>query len=69
MVNINKSIIFKYNHKHKIKIMKEITQEEFEKLPMNEQMFRWQLFIESEGYQKNLTKKRITELKKKFKVD
>jgi len=49
--------------------MKEITQEEFEKLPMNEQMFRWQLFIESEGYQKNLTKKRIIELKKKFKVN
>jgi hypothetical protein len=49
--------------------MKEITQKEFEKLPMNEQMFRWQLFIESEGYKKNLTKKRITELKKKFKVD
>jgi hypothetical protein len=49
--------------------MKEITQQEFEKLPMNEQMFRWQLFIESEGYKKNLTKKRIAELKKKFKVD
>jgi hypothetical protein len=49
--------------------MTEITQKEFEKLPMNEQMFRWQLFIESEGYQKKLTKKRIAELKKKFKVD
>ena len=49
--------------------MKEITQEEFEKLPMNEQIFRWQLFIESEGYAKNLTNKRIAELKKKFKVD
>jgi hypothetical protein len=49
--------------------MNEITQQEFEKLPMNEQMFRWQLFIESQGYQKKLTKKRITELKKKFKVN
>ncbi len=55
--------------KQKHKTMKEITQQEFEKLPMNEQMFRWALFVESEGYQKNLTKKRITELKKKFKVD
>lgn len=49
--------------------MERITSEEFEKLPMNEQMFRWQLFIESEGYQKNLTKKRINELKKQFKVN
>lgn len=47
----------------------EITQSEFEKLPMNEQEFRWALFIESEGYAKNLSKKRIEEIAQKFNVN
>ena len=46
----------------------EITQSEFEKLPMNEQQFRWALFIESDGYAKNLSKKRIEEIAEKHKV-
>lgn len=45
-----------------------ITQTEFEKLPKNEQAFRWQLFIESKGYEKNISKKRLKELSEKFKV-
>ena len=45
-----------------------ITQSDFEKLPMNEQQFRWALFIESDGYAKNLSKKRIEEIAEKYKV-
>jgi hypothetical protein len=45
-----------------------ITEKEFDKLPKNEQQFRWALFIESEGYEKNLSKKRIKEIADKFKV-
>lgn len=44
------------------------TQTEFEKLPKNEQSFRWALFIESEGYEKNLSKKRMQEIAKQFNV-
>ena len=39
-----------------------MTQEEFEKLPKNEQAFRWALFLESEGYRKDISKKRIKEI-------
>ena len=49
--------------------MKEITEKEFEKLPINEQMFRWQLFIESEGYKKDLSKKQFKEIAKQYKVN
>ena len=45
-----------------------ITSEQFEKLPQNEQAFRWALFIESEGYEKNLSKKRIKEIAEKFNI-
>lgn len=44
------------------------TQEEFEKLPQNEQAFRWALFIESEGYEKNLSKKQIKKIAEKYQV-
>lgn len=47
---------------------KQITQTEFEKLPENEQAFRWALFIASEGYEKNLSKKEIKEIAEKYKV-
>ena len=46
-----------------------ITTEEFEKLPANEQAFRWKLFIESDGHKKNLSKKRIKEIAQEYKVD
>jgi len=45
-----------------------ITQTEFEKLPQNEQAFRWALFIESEGYEKNLSKKQIKKIAEKYQV-
>lgn len=48
--------------------MKQITEKEFEKLPMNEQSFRWALFVESEGYKKELSKKKIKEIADKYKV-
>jgi hypothetical protein len=35
---------------------------QFEKLPKNEQDFRWALFIESNGHEKNLSKKRVKEI-------
>jgi hypothetical protein len=41
---------------------KMITQTAFEKLPKNVQAFRWALFIESDGYRKNISKKRIKEI-------
>lgn len=43
-----------------------ISQQEFEKLPKNEQDFRWALFVESDGHQKPVSKKRIAELKAKY---
>ena len=49
----------------KSKIM---TQEEFEKLPKNEQSFRWALFLESEGYRKDISKKRIKEIGNQYGV-
>lgn len=48
--------------------MKGITDAEFSKLPMNEQMFRWALFLASEGYSKKLSKKVIKELAEKHNV-
>ena len=44
-------------------------QSEFEKLPQNEQAFRWALFIASEGYEKNLSKKKIKEIAEKYNVN
>jgi len=41
---------------------------DFETLPKNEQAFRWALFIESEGYEKNVSKKRIKEIASKYGV-
>jgi hypothetical protein len=46
----------------------EISQTEFEKLPKNEQAFRWKLFVESNGYQKDLSKKEIEEIAKQYGV-
>ena len=46
-----------------------ISQQEFEKLPQNEQDFRWALFIESDGWEKPVSKKRIDELKAKYNVE
>ena len=43
-------------------------QVEFETLPKNEQAFRWALFIESEGYEKNVSKKRIKEIASRYGV-
>ena len=43
-------------------------QVEFETLPKNEQSFRWALFLESEGYKKNISKKRIKEIASKYGV-
>ncbi len=40
-----------------------MTQKDFEKLSKKEQDFRWALFIESNGHQKNISKKLINELK------
>lgn len=48
--------------------MKTITEKEFSKLPINEQMFRWQIFIETEGYTKDITKKRIKDLEKEYNI-
>jgi hypothetical protein len=57
-----------FNKETKTKTMEEITQKEFEKLPMNEQMFRWALFIASEGYSKKLSNRLVKELADKHKV-
>ena len=46
-----------------------ISQQEFEKLPKNIQDLRWALFIESEGHTKLITKKRIQQLVKEYKVE
>ena len=40
----------------------------FEKLPMNEQKFRWALFIETDGYDKSISNKRVKELSDKYGV-
>jgi hypothetical protein len=44
------------------------TKTEFEKLPKNEQDFRWALFLESNGYEKNLSKRRVKEISEIYKV-
>ena len=46
-----------------------MTQTEFEKLPKNEQDFRWALFLESDGHQKLVSKKRIAQLKAEYSVE
>jgi hypothetical protein len=43
-------------------------QVDFETLPKNEQAFRWALFIDSEGYEKNVSKKRIKEIASEYGV-
>ena len=43
-----------------------MTQKEFEKLPKNEQKFRWALFLESDGYEKTVSSDRIEQLKKEY---
>jgi len=43
-------------------------QVDFETLPKNEQAFRWALFLESEGYEKNVSKKRIKEIASEYGV-
>jgi len=45
-----------------------ISQTEFAKLPENEQAFRWKLFVESNGYQKDLSKKEIEKIAKQYGV-
>lgn len=47
----------------------QISQQEFENLPENIQNFRWALFVESDGHQKPVSKKRIDELKAKYNVE
>ena len=44
-------------------------QTQFDKLPQNEQAFRWRLFVESNGHKKNLSKKRIKEIAEQYKVN
>ena len=43
-----------------------MTQQEFEKLPKNEQQLRWAIFLESNGFEKELSKEKIEEIKAKF---
>jgi hypothetical protein len=43
-------------------------QVDFETLPKNEQAFRWALFLESEGYKKNISNKAIKEIAGRFGV-
>jgi hypothetical protein len=44
-------------------------QTEFEKLPKNVQDFRWALFLESDGYEKEINEVRIQQLAKEYGVD
>ncbi len=46
-----------------------ISQQEFEKLPPAEQEFRWALFVESDGHQKIVSKKRIQQLRKQYNLE
>jgi len=46
-----------------------ITPEDFEKLPKEEQTFRWALFRASNGYEKELSSERIAELKQKYLIE
>ena len=46
-----------------------MTQKEFEKLSKQEQRFRWALFIDSNGYEKTLSTKRINGLKEKYLIN
>ena len=50
------------------KVNYEREQVDFETLPKNEQAFRWALFIESEGYDKRLSNKRVKELSDKYNI-
>jgi len=43
-----------------------VTENEFEKLPKEEQNFRWALFLKSNGYQKQLDSKVVEQLKEKY---
>ena len=44
-------------------------QTEFEKLPKNKQNFRWALFLESNGYEKEISEVRIQQLAKEYGFD
>jgi hypothetical protein len=46
-----------------------MTQEEFEKLPKTEQDFRWALFVESNGHEQLVSKTRIQQLRKQYKLE
>lgn len=46
-----------------------IEQSKFEKLPKNEQKFRWDLFLQSDGYKKNLSKTKIKQIAKNNNVN
>jgi len=46
-----------------------ITQTTFEKLPKEEQNFRWALFLASNGHQKELTEDRIQEIRQKYLIE
>jgi hypothetical protein len=43
-----------------------MTQQEFEKLQKNEQKLRWAIFLESDGFTKELSKEKVEELKNKY---
>jgi hypothetical protein len=43
-----------------------MTEIEFQKLPKNEQQMRWEIFLESNGYEKELSKEKIEEIKAKY---
>ena len=46
-----------------------ISQQEFEKLPKAEQDFRWALFVESNGWEKPVSKTRIQQLRKQYNLE
>ena len=45
-----------------------MTQTEFEKLPKEEQNFRWALFLKSNGHTRELIQKELDDLKLKYLV-
>ena len=44
-------------------------QQDFEKLPKEEQNFRWALFLKSNGYTKNLSEEKIEALRQKHLIN
>ena len=43
-----------------------MTQQDFEKLPKSEQQLRWAIFLESNGFEKELSKEKVEEIKAKY---